>query len=667
MGLFSPWWLLGIAALGLPVWLHLLQQHKMEVQRFPSLQFFEKRQQSSVKHRRLKYRMLFALRALLLLLLALLFAQPFIRRDIAGLNSSRHVLLLVDNSFSMRAGGALDRAKEEALKAVDSLKSGESAQVLSLGAGVNLVTQPTTDKAELRSAIQSIAPGASRSAFAEIGRTARTIAQSVKLPVAVQLFSDLQKTSMPTTFSELSLPEGTTLSIHNVQAGKVPNFAVEAVTAPSIVADPKKTRILATISGFATPAATRNVTLSVNGKTVQSKSVNLPAAGRATVEFTGFDASYGWNRGQVSIDAADSLPGDDVFRFASERADPRPVLFLHEPGRTRGALYFRSALESAAENLFTIDAMPAGQAANVSPFKYAFVVISDVTNLAPELIASLKKYVTGGGGVLVALGASAGTRPAEPLTGRKVLESRYAARGAERFFSPAGLDLTHPAVRLANRWEGVRFFQVIRVEPGSAAVVARINDNTPLLLDERLGAGRILTFTSSLDNVANDFPLHPSFLPFVDQVSRYLAQVESRPATLTVDSAIELRAEGAKAASAVEVLDPQGRRALDLKAASTALSIRADQEGFYEVNRQNNRKELVAVNADRAESNLEPMPKESVEIWAATGSSGTSGVAEAQNDQRNASLWWYVLLLLLIALLAEAFVASKYMEPETAG
>lgn len=667
MGLLSPWWLLGIAAVGLPVWLHLLQQHRMEVQRFPSLQFFEKRQQSSIKHRRLKYRMLFALRSLLLILLALLFAQPFIRRNVAGLNSSRHVLLLVDNSFSMRAGGALERAKQEALKAVDSLKSGESAQVLTLGAGVNLVTQPTNDKGELKSAIQSITEGASRSAFAEIGRTTRTIAQSVKLPVAVEFFSDLQRTSMPGTFSELSLPEGATLTIHNVQADKVPNFAIEAVTAPSVVADPKKTRIVATIAGFATPAATRNVTLSVNGKTVQSKSVNLPAGGRATVEFTGLDASYGWNRGQISIDAADPLSGDDVFRFAAERADPRPVLFLHEVGRTRAALYFRSALEAAAENLFTIDAMPANQAANVSPNKYAFVVLSDVSGLAPELVESLKKYVTGGGGVLVSLGASAGTRPVEPLTGRKIIESRYAARGAERFFSPAGLDQTHPAVRRANRWEGVRFFQVIRVEPGSAAIAARITDDTPLLLDERLGSGRVLTFASSLDNVANDFPLHPSFLPFVDQISRYLAQVESRPATLTVDSAIELRAEGAKAASAVEVLDPQGRRALDLKTAATALSLRVDQEGFYEVNRENNRKELVAVNADRAESNLEPMPKESIEIWAATGGAGGSGVASAQNDQRNASLWWYVALLLLISLLAEAFVASRHMEPETAG
>src|SRR5258708_22044120 len=73
----ASWFLGGPAAVGLPVWLHLLRQHKTTPLPFSSLMFFEKRTQSSIKHRRLKYLLLFALRVALLVLLAVAFAHPF--------------------------------------------------------------------------------------------------------------------------------------------------------------------------------------------------------------------------------------------------------------------------------------------------------------------------------------------------------------------------------------------------------------------------------------------------------------------------------------------------------------------------------------------------------------------------------------------------------------
>ena len=71
MGFLTPWFLAGVAAVGLPVYVHLLQQYQQTPIKFSSLMFFERRTQSSVKHRRLKYLLLFALRALFILLLAL--------------------------------------------------------------------------------------------------------------------------------------------------------------------------------------------------------------------------------------------------------------------------------------------------------------------------------------------------------------------------------------------------------------------------------------------------------------------------------------------------------------------------------------------------------------------------------------------------------------------
>ena len=92
-------------------------------------------------------------------------------------------------------------------------------------------------------------------------------------------------------------------------------------------------------------------------------------------------------------------------------------------------------------------------------------------------------------------------------------------------------------------------------------MVARLSDQTPLLIDQQAGQGRILVFASTFDNVANDFPLHASFVPFVEQAARYLGRLDDGPAGVPVGSFAELRDSKAKGA-AVEVIDPHGKRAL---------------------------------------------------------------------------------------------------------
>src|SRR6185369_14893618 len=103
MGFFTPLFLTGLVAVGLPIWLHLLKRHKTEPKPFPSLMFFEHREQSSVQHRRLDYLLLFALRLLMILLLVLLFANPYINRLTPKGAGEKIVVIAVDRSFSMKA------------------------------------------------------------------------------------------------------------------------------------------------------------------------------------------------------------------------------------------------------------------------------------------------------------------------------------------------------------------------------------------------------------------------------------------------------------------------------------------------------------------------------------------------------------------------------------
>src|ERR1044072_3606573 len=129
MGLLTPWFLAGAGAVGLRVWLHLLRKHKSEPLPFSSLMFFEQHTQSSIKHRRLRYLLLFALRALLVALMVLAFAHPFVQQQILPSARTNEVTVLaIDHSLSMRAAGRLEEAKRQARSVIGGLRPGQRAQ-----------------------------------------------------------------------------------------------------------------------------------------------------------------------------------------------------------------------------------------------------------------------------------------------------------------------------------------------------------------------------------------------------------------------------------------------------------------------------------------------------------------------------------------------------------
>ncbi len=106
---------------------------------------------------------------------------------------------------------------------------------------------------------------------------------------------------------------------------------------------------------------------------------------------------------------------------------------------------------------------------------------------------------------------------------------------------------------------------------------------------------------------------------FIEQTARYLGGwTRDRPAC-TVGSFEELRDSKEKGA-AVDVVDPKGDRVLSLAEATKAQNVQFTQAGFYDIRRPNGRNELVAVNADRRESDLTPASPETLTLWQNTAS-----------------------------------------------
>jgi len=262
--------------------------------------------------------------------------------------------------------------------------------------------------------------------------------------------------------------------------------------------------------------------------------------------------------------------------------------------------------------------------------------------------------------VMIALGPSSAARGRVPVLDTKVLESRYTSREGQRFQTVDWLDTAHPSILRANRWEGVKFYQLFRVEEAGLRVLARVADQTPALLEKQEGSGRVLLFASTLDNISNDFPLHAAFVPFIEQTARYLSGLDEGRGSLPVDSYYELR-RSTQGGGSVDVLDPEGGRVLDLTGTSQALGFTLAQEGYFEVRRGSGRRELVAANADRRESNFDLIPPETLSLWQNTGEGQAAGGAGALAESRPNPIWWYVLFIAFLLALAESYVAAGYL------
>ncbi len=675
MGFLAPWFLGGLLALSVPVFVHLLKRHITVPRPVGSLMFFERGTQSSTKHRRLKHLLLFALRAALLLLVVLAFANPFVRRP-ANDPNGRLLLIVLDNSFSMRAGTRFADAKQQAAALLAAKPASQKAQIVTLGGQVQMLTQPVSDAAQLRSALDGIQPGDGHASFGELGRDIRTLGEQTHGPADLHLFSDMQKSAMPANFADMVLPSETQLILHPVAKGAAAaNWTVASVDAPAELADPKDTkrsRVLAVIAGLNTPAATKNVSLLVNGRSVAAKRVDVPANGRATVEFSPLDIGYGFNRCEVRVDAGDAFPLDDASVFAVRRSDPERVLFVRGSGDTRSELYFGAALSAAAQASFTLQAVSAGQTNDLDPSRFSFVVLADAVSLPPIFERNLRDYVTKGGSVLVALGTGAGHHAAIPLWGSDVKQVNQYARGGSGSVSVGQVDFTYPALEDAQPgrdnggWSESKVLYASVVDPAGARVTARLSDGTPLLLDKSMGEGHVVVFTTGFDNLTNDLPLHPVFVAFVDRTARYLSGTGRLSGSRRVDSFVQLRSSGATtgATASAEVVDPDGKRPLSLEQARTAQAFRLDRAGFYQVRFANGKDAVIGVNPDRLESDLQPMPDDVQQLWSGSNANAPAAASSNTTNEiryRPVSLWWYVMLLALLVALAETVLATGYM------
>ena len=79
-------------------------------------------------------------------------------------------------------------------------------------------------------------------------------------------------------------------------------------------------------------------------------------------------------------------------------------------------------------------------------------------------------------------------------------------------------------------FSAARVFRYRALEPApDDRVLARYDDGAVAAAERRVGTGRVIAWTTTLDDSWSDLPQKPVYLPLVHQLVKYLARYERRP------------------------------------------------------------------------------------------------------------------------------------------
>jgi hypothetical protein len=687
-----PLFLLGIAGVVVPIVVHLTRRQRRNVVMFPSLMFLEKVPYQEQRRRRIQHWFLLSLRALALALLALAFARPFLQDTTIGLGAAggpREVVVLVDQSYSMELGDQLETARNGASEIFAGLGPLDRASLVTFSQGARVIARSTSDRARLQTAVDTIQLSSGSTRFGPALKVAQAILEESQLPSGeVYLFSDFQRTGWIGD-EGVRLPPGSRFIPRLTgEEDLEDNFMVTDVTLPrQSVAGRERITPTARIvrRGGADPREV-SVAIEIDGQQLASRPVTLGPDAAAAVAFEPLTLSRPHTRGTVRL-PEDGLTADNTHHFVVSPGTSLQVLIVEGAAADRDvSLYLRRALEISDDGRFRVIVRRANSVRPVDLEGTDAVFLNDV-QIDGASAVRLREFVTAGGGVLLAVGEDGGWpgSASDMLPGQiGPVQDRLQGRGGRLGY----LEYGHAVFEVfagprSGDFTGARFFRARAFAPTpEASVLARFDDGSVALAELRVGRGKMLVWTNTLDDFWSDLALQPVYLPFTHRLAEYLGGMAESNPWFTIGGVVDLANPEAlmaaglvssEAAGLAEGLDqialtPSGT-SIQLPASEGPRYLPLEEHGFYTVRPPNSepaRPFVIAVNVDIEESNLARIDPEqlSAQVMAAPGTErgglnvDQAGALQREDQERRQSLWRWLLLGALALFIAETALSN---------
>jgi hypothetical protein len=394
----------------------------------------------------------------------------------------------------------------------------------------------------------------------------------------------------------------------------------------------------------------------------------------------------------------DALPLDNTRHSIADIRNTLNVLCVDgDPSDdpTRSETYFLvSALlpEGTGSSQLRVDKVTTADLKISALPTYDIVVLANVPEIVREHALALSDFVKNGGGLFVLLGDktngdlmnsrmqdAAGT-PLLPAKLMDVVTSAKPAGGEQPASEIGDLDPKipdHAVTRVFKtmpdaQWTKIRFSEYFKVAPvKEASVLLRLaKSGDPILVEQSLGRGKVLLFTSSADRDWNDMAIHPVYLMMVQQAVTHLTRKPHENPTI-VGEPLTFGLPPDVQAKTVAVLNPKGEEiSVTVKednGSKSAVVTATDYAGVYELTAAANIPGLKAVaNVDPQESDIRVL--DGGELTAAASrmrarlvGEKESMVAVARESRSGRELWRMLLIFALGALATEAVLSRRFV------
>jgi hypothetical protein len=698
--------LAGILAVAVPIAIHLIGRSRARVVKFAALDFLMATKRKTAKRLQLRERLLLLVRALVCLAIAIALAKPFTSCERKGPMVTRGpqaAVLVIDDSFA--SGYLVDdkpwlyRAAEESRRILRQLGPEAEVAIVRASEAADHPSELTRDHLRLRDQLLGLEPS-SRPADTTraLSRAAQLLAASSHLRKTVFLLSLQQRTGIRNDEPPWG-KDGPQLVVVDLRPDQMSNVAITALKFdPNPGAGSRGVQFDAEVGNFSDSETTVELQLAIGDRVVARGTLELPPNEKKVKSFLAALPA-----GTRATDASVSLAGDNLeiddrrWVSATLRDQVRVLLVDGDPRTVRHddeLFYLEAALRPGdrEDSGTSVRVITADDLAGIEPKRGAppainiddfdVVVLANVAALPAERVAVLAQWLRRGGGILLAPGdrvdPAAYDRtmlPLMPQSLRDPIDTTWGATADDRDSRALHLvkwESDHPifAPFSKDRPELItdaKFFKIALLGPTTATadrnVLARFTNGAAALVEASIGAGRTLLFTSTLDRDWNDLPIHPGYLPLVQQTVRHLARKHTRggQADHLVGSSVVLATGDLRR---LEVRGPDGIGAVfegdRITGRSSVRFGKTDRAGTYRVigtdqtGATRDREELAfVVNVDARGSDLTMAPDK------ALPESGTGGGTPLTDTRRRVELWHALAALVLLLLLAEGILVQR--------
>jgi hypothetical protein len=560
----SPWFLLGLLSIAIPVYLHLYQRKTPLRKEFPSLRLIRLSVEYMARRSKIRNLLLLLLRILTILLIIAALSRPFIGQSAsAGMTSANPTafVVLLDNSMSMGSthqGISLyNTAKSKALDILDQMQAGDKAAVGLLNdPGQMLYSQLTWDKDSLKKSLANAPLSmAGTSVYSSLLPALKMLVGLKSYRRAIYVITDMTETAWRPLIDKYNLDgvdPGIDLVLVPVGGAAPENLAITdlKLAAPVVMAN-RSVNLRVKVANYSGRQRSSKVVVSINSERKYEKQVDLAPDSEKVVEIGCEFSKIGMNALSAAI-SADALPFDNERHLAVRVFEPCRVLLIRPEGNSSQAdLFLKFALNPlnrSKNNNFSAETRTAAEAENLDLSQYAAVSLINQRHIPEKLRTNLSAYLMGGGNLLTFLGDRVepewyNKHLSDDLGGGYLLPARIFRRVGNAVsksvaYQMTDLDTGHPAFAIFAR-DGngdpgrAHVFEFFQVRPNnSALVLSRMSHGLPAIIEEKRGQGRSMLVTFSADTSWSDWPLKPTWLPFLHQT--LIAMVTARD--LHIDS-----------------------------------------------------------------------------------------------------------------------------------